>query len=100
MSLMEEARLNGKGWYPGNAQAPIGSFWNPATNAIFQQSSDGALPACNTWIMVTTAGNSSLSACATAINGIIAGLAYTSSNLHAYSSSDNSTAPGTGANDA
>lgn len=101
MSMMEEARLNGLGVYPGSvANAPIGSYWNPATNAYKQLSSDGSLPACNTWIMVTNSGSSTASQIATAINGIISGLAYTSSNLHSYTSADNSAAPGTGANDA
>lgn len=100
MSMMEEARLNGLGWYPGGANAPVGSFWNPATNCYKQLSSDGTLPLCNTWIMVTTSGSSTASQIATAINGIIAGLAYTSSNLHSYTSADLSAFPGTGANDA
>src|SRR5262249_2851380 len=87
MSLVEEAIQNAGVVYNGGVNAPIGSYWNPRTNAIAQNTSDGTLPASGIWIPVTTAGNSSLSACATAINNLVAGLAYTSSSLHAYNSS-------------
>jgi len=97
---MEEARLNGLGWYEGGEVAPIGSYWAPAVNCYIQSASDQTLPLINTWIKVTTSGTSTGSQIATAINGIVSGLAYTSSNLHSYTSADLSTAPGTGANDA
>lgn len=87
MSLVEEAIQNAGVVYNGGVNAPIGSFWNPRTNAIAQNTSDAVLPASGIWIPVTTSGTSTLSQCATAINALVSGLAYTSSNLHAYSSS-------------
>ncbi len=100
MSLLEEAYQNAGIRYAGGANAPIGSFWCPRTNAIFQQTSDGALPAGDWWIPITTSGSSTLSQCATAINALVAGLNYTSSNLHSRTGSDAPQVPGTGANDA
>ena len=57
MAIIEEALLNGGVRYNGGQLAPIGSFWNPRTNCIVQQASDGVLPACGTFIQITTSGS-------------------------------------------
>ena len=100
MSLVEEAIQNAGIRYNGGANAPIGSFWNPRTNCVFQQSSDGALPDCGIFVPITTSGSSTLSQCATAINALVSGLSYTSSNLHTYTSADLAYTAGQAANDA
>jgi hypothetical protein len=100
MSLMEELLLNGGPRYNGGQLAPIGSFFNARTNCIFQQAADGALPACGTFIQVTTSGSSTLAQCATAINALVAGLNYTSANLHTYTNADLAPYPGQATNDA
>jgi hypothetical protein len=100
MSFMEELLLNGGPRYNGGQNAPIGSFFNARTNCIFQQTADGALPACGTFIQVTTSGTSTLTQCATAINALVAGLNYTSANLHTYTTADLAPYPGQAANDA
>jgi hypothetical protein len=100
MAIIEEALQNGGVRYNGGQNAPIGSFWAPLSNCIFQQTSDGALPKCGTFIAVTTSGSSTLAACATAINALVNGLGYTASSLHAYTTGDLVQVPGQAANDA
>ena len=87
MAIMEEAEFNG-GRYNGGQNAPVGSYWCPRVNAIFQQIADGTLPLAGTWIPVTTNGSSTLAQCATAINALVSGLGYTASNLHTYTGAD------------
>lgn len=100
MALLDEALLNGGVRYNGGQNAPIGSFWNPRTNCIYQQLTDGNLPACGTFIQVTTVGNSSLTNCATAINGLVSGLNYSATSLHAYAAAtDLAPFPGQAVND-
>jgi hypothetical protein len=97
------------GRFPGGALAPTGSFWNVRTGAVFQQTSDGTLPALDWWhfIPTATAGNESMSSCATKINTALNALspiagnyAFTSSNLHSYNSgTDLPQSKGTGVSD-
>ena len=99
MSLVEEAIQNSGSRYVGGQQAPVGSYWNPRTNCVFQQASDGALPACGVFVQITTSGTSTLSQCATAINGLVSGFGYTSANLHTYTNADLASYPGQNTND-
>ncbi len=98
------------GRFQGGAQAPAGSYINLRTFAIFQQTSDGALPSgVDYWHLIptATAGNESLATCATKLNAalnsvspIAGNYAYTSSNLHSYSAgSDAMQQKGTGVSD-
>ena len=100
MSFMSELEQNAGVRYAGGQNAPIGSFFCPRTNAVFQQAADGTLPAGDWWYPITTSGSSTLAACATAINGLVSGLAYTAANLHVRSGGDAPQVAGTGANDA
>ena|SRR5258708_5266472 len=100
MAIIEEALLNGGVRYNGGQLAPIGSFWNPRTNCIAQQASDGVLPACGTFIQITTSGSSTLAQCATAINALVAGIGYTAGSLHTYTVADLAPYPGQATNDA
>lgn len=89
------------GRYNSGQRAPLGSFWNPRTNAIFQQASDGNLPNAGTWCPVTTSGASTLAQCATAINGGLGRSDFTAATLHTYSSpNDDVAVPGQMTNDA
>jgi hypothetical protein len=99
MSIVEEAIQNSGSRYNGGETAPIGSFWNPRTNCIVQNTADAVLPACGIFIMITSSGSSTLSQCATAINGLVAGLNYTSASLHTYTTADLLPYPGQNAND-
>ncbi len=99
MSLVEELIQNSGSRLVGGQNAPAGSFFNPRTNAIFQQASDGVLPASGIWIPITTSGTSTLAQCATAINNLVSGLNYTSGNLHTYTSADLASSPGQNTND-
>lgn len=99
MSIIEEAIQNAGTRLVGGQNAPVGSFWSPRTNAIFQQASDGVLPASGIWIPITTSGTSTLAQCATAINTLVSGLNYTSANLHTYTSADLAGYPGQNTND-
>lgn len=99
MSIVEELIQNAGIRYNGGANAPIGSFFNPRTNCVFQQTADGVLPQCGIFIQITTSGSSTLSQCATAINALVAGLNYTSANLHTYTTADLASYPGQNTND-
>ncbi len=100
MSFLSELEQNAGIRYAGGANAPIGSFFCARTNAIFQQAADGVLPAGDWWFPITTSGGSTLAQCATAINLLVSGLAYTGANLHARAGGDAPQSVGTGANDA
>lgn len=99
MSLVEEAIQNAGVRYNGGVNAPIGSYWSPRTNAIAQNAADAVLPLDGIWIPVTTSGTSTLAQCATAINTLVAGLNYTSANLHTQTNADLAQVPGQAAND-
>ncbi len=87
------------GRYNGGQNAPIGSYWLPRTNAIFQQTSDGSLPNAGTWCPVTTSGTSTLAQCATALNSGLGRSDFNAASLHTYTSGDNVTVPGQMTND-
>ncbi|QBD76179.1 hypothetical protein EPA93_09220 [Ktedonosporobacter rubrisoli] len=59
------------GRYNGGQNAPIGSYWNPRTMAVFQQTADGVLPQSGTWIPITTSGSSSMNQVAAALNTVL-----------------------------
>lgn len=99
MSFVEELIQNSGARYTGGQQAPIGSFFNPRTNCVFQQAADGALPACGIFVQITNSGTSTLAQCATAINALVAGLNYTSASLHTYTNADLAGYPGQNSND-
>ena len=99
MSLVEELIQNSGARYVGGQQAPTGSYFNPRTNCVFQQASDGALPACGIFVQVTPSGTSTLAQCATAINALVSGLNYTAANLHTYTTADLASYPGQNTND-
>src|SRR6185437_5367631 len=99
MSLVEEAIQNGGNRFVGGQDAPIGSFWNPRTNCVVQNTGDATLPQCGIFIQITTSGTSTLSQCATAINALVAGLNYTSASLHTYTTADLASYPGQNTND-
>jgi len=99
MSIIEEAIQNSGSRFTGGQNAPAGSYWNARTNCVFQQASDGNLPACGIFIQVTTSGTSTLAQCATAINALVSGLGYTSANLHTYTTADLAGFPGQNTND-
>lgn len=97
------------GRFQGGAQAPAGSFVNLRTFAIFQQTSDGALPRMDFWHLIptATAGNESMNTCATKLNTALNALspiagnyAFTGSQFHTYTSADLPQSAGTGATDA
>lgn len=93
----------------GGSLVQAGSYVNFRTMAIYQNAADSNLPALDWWHYIPTAsaGNESLATCATKINTALNALspiagnyAYTSSNFHAYSSSDLPQSKGAGAQDA
>ncbi|MGH2494921.1 MAG: hypothetical protein ACRDIV_09485 [Ktedonobacteraceae bacterium] len=87
------------GRYNGNAVAPIGSYLDLRTLDIFQQTSDGNLPADGTYFRVGPLGTESFATLATTVNGVL-NTTYTSGSFHARTSGDAAPQPGTGANDA
>lgn len=86
------------GRYNGGQTAPIGSYLNPRTMCIFQQTSDGALPQCGTFVRVDSSGSQTLANIATTLNGVL-NTTYTAGSFHTYSSADNSSMPGMMTND-
>lgn len=99
MAIVEELIQNAGMRYSGGTNAPVGSYFNPRTNAVFQQSVDGILPLDGIWIPLTTSGASSLAQCATIINALVQGLGYTAANLHLQTASDLAQVPGQSTND-
>ena len=91
------------GRYNGGQTAPIGSYLNPRTMAIFQQVSDGTLPQDGTWCRVDASGTQTFANIATTLNTLL-NTSYTSGSFHAHGNSDLLTNmngnPGTGGNDA
>jgi hypothetical protein len=96
---MLDAAIMAWGRMAGGAQAPIGSFLNLRTMAVFQQTGDGALPQSGWWHYISSNGSLALSGVATIVNTAL-GTSYTSANFHAYTSADLAAYPGTGAQDA
>ena len=87
------------GRYNGGQTAPIGSYLNPRTLAIFQLTSDGVLPQDGTWCRVDPSGTQTFANIATTLNGLL-NTSYTSGNFHAQGGSDIVANPGTGSDDA
>jgi hypothetical protein len=87
------------GRYNGGQTAPIGSYLNPRTMCIFQQTSDGTLPKCGTFVRVDASGSQTFANIATSVNTTL-NTTYTSGSFHAYSSADDSPTPGMMTNDA
>lgn len=87
------------GRYNGGATAPIGSYWNLRTNAIFQQTSDGALPQDGTWCRVDPSGSQSLANIATTLNTLL-NTSYTAGSFHTNTGADAIANPGSASNDA
>lgn len=87
------------GRYNSSQIAPIGSYLNPRTMAIFQQASDGVLPADGTWIRVDPSGTQVFSAIATAVNTVL-GTNYSAASFHAQAAGDVLSNPGSASDDA
>jgi hypothetical protein len=87
------------GRYNGGQAAPIGSYLNPRTMCVFQQTSDGALPQCGTFVRVDASGSQTLANIAISVNAIL-NTAYVAGSFHAYTSGDNISTPGMMTNDA
>ncbi|HEY0756887.1 MAG TPA: hypothetical protein VGD98_23240 [Ktedonobacteraceae bacterium] len=99
MSIIEEAIQNSGSRFTGGQSAPVGSYWSPRVNCIFQQIADGTLPQCGIFIQITSSGTSTLAQCATAINALVSGLGYTAGTLHTYTTADLLPYPGQSTND-
>ena len=87
------------GRYNGGQTAPIGSYLNPRTLAIFQQAADGVLPQAGTWVRVDASGTQTFANIATALNTLL-NTAYTAGSFHAEGSPDLIANPGQASNDA
>lgn len=87
------------GRFNGGQTAPIGSYLNPRTLAIFQQTADGALPQDGTWVRVDASGTQTFANIATTVNGVL-NTSYTSASFHAQGSPDLLANPGQASNDA
>lgn len=87
------------GRYNGGATAPIGSYLNPRTLAIFQQTADGVLPQDGTWCRVDASGTQTFATIATTLNTLM-NTTYVAGSFHAQGSPDLLANPGQAANDA
>ena len=87
------------GRYNGGQTAPVGSYLNPRTQAIFQQTSDGVLPQDGTWCRVDPSGSQSFANIATTLNTLL-NTTYTSGTFHTAGSPDNIANPGSASDDA
>ena len=96
--MMDMLELN-FGRYNGGQVAPIGSYLNPRTMCIFQQTADGALPADGTFVRVDASGSQTFANIATTLNNVL-GASYTAGSFHAQSGADLSPSPGQASNDA
>jgi hypothetical protein len=86
------------GRYNGGQIAPIGSYFNPRTLAIFQQITDGVLPQDGTWVRVDPSGTQTFANIATALNTLL-NTTYTSGSFHTQGSGDIIASPGQMTND-
>ncbi|GCE13309.1 hypothetical protein [Tengunoibacter tsumagoiensis] len=87
------------GRYNGGQTAPIGSYLNPRTFCIFQQSTDGILPLDGTFVRVDPSGSQTFTAIASNLNTLL-NTTYTAASFHACSGGDATVSPGTMSNDA
>ena len=86
------------GRYNGGQIAPIGSYFNPRTMAIYQLTSDGTMPQDGTWVRVDPSGTQTFANIATNLNTLL-NTTYTSANFHIQGSSDIIANPGQMSND-
>lgn len=96
--MMDLAELTW-GRYNSNQVAPAGSYLNLRTLDIFQQTSDGNVPADGTYFRVDASGTQTFANIATTVNGVL-GTSYTSGSFHARTGSDAAQVPGQAADDA
>ena|SRR5579859_7157929 len=87
------------GRWNGGQTAPIGSYFNPRTMAIYQTTSDAVLPLDGTWIRIDPSGTQTFANIATTLNTTL-NTTYTSGSFHAQGSSDLVQQPGTASDDA
>jgi len=87
------------GRYNGGQTAPIGSYLNPRTLAIVQQTSDGMLPLDGTFCRVGPLGTETFATLATTLNTLL-GTTYTASSFHVQGTGDVATNPGSASDDA
>jgi hypothetical protein len=96
--MMDLAELTW-GRYNSNQVAPAGSYVCFRVLAVFQQASDGNLPADGTWCRVDPSGTQTFANIATTINSVL-GTSYTAGSFHAQGSGDLISDPGQASNDA
>src|SRR5689334_6039224 len=87
------------GRFNGNNVAPIGSYVNFRTMSVFQQATDGNVPAAGTWCRVDPNAAASFTSLANTINAAL-GTSFTNASFHTYTTADNVTSPGQMTNDA
>ena len=87
------------GRYNGGSIAPIGSYLNLRTLCIFQQTSDGNVPADGTFFRVDASGTQTFANIATTVNGVL-GTSYVAGSFHACAGGDNAQSPGQASDDA
>ncbi len=87
------------GRYNGGQTAPIGSYLNPRTLAIVQQTSDGTLPNDGTFCRVDPSATQTFANIATTLNTLL-GTTYTASSFHAQGIGDVAANPGSASDDA
>lgn len=87
------------GRYNSNQAAPAGSYLNLRTLCIFQQTSDGNVPADGTFFRVDASGTQTFANIATTVNSVL-GTSYVAGSFHACAGGDNVTSAGQAANDA
>ena len=87
------------GRYNSNQLAPVGSYLNLRTLCIFQQTSDGNVPADGTFFRVDPSGTQTFANIATTVNGVL-GTSYVAGSFHACAAGDNVTSAGQASDDA
>ena len=87
------------GRYNGGSIAPIGSYLNLRTLCVFQQASDGNMPADGTFFRVDASGTQTFANIATTVNGVL-GTSYVAGSFHACAGGDNVQSPGQASDDA
>ncbi len=96
--MMDLAELTWGRWN-SNSVAPAGSYVCFRVLAVFQQASDGNLPADGTWCRVDPSGTQTFANIATTINNVL-NTSYTVGSFHAQGSGDVLANPGQAADDA
>jgi len=87
------------GRYNSNQVAPAGSYLNLRTLCIYQQTSDGNVPADGTFFRVDPSGTQTFANIAATVNSVL-GTSYTAGSFHACSGGDAAQSAGQAANDA